>query len=504
MPNEIIINFNHQHIINLGLDIFIANKITMKYSFIHYTVGSRNRVIFDNFGINFNKVIDLLKNCRAHTLQIDINGFFCNLTTQQISKFFQELENSSISKVIFSNPQIQNLTTEQLQNIFPIFQTLKTATNLRTFSIIFCNLSDDDATKLQTVFPSLTKEHNNYIVSLGNDSNIKLYNSSNADIALMNINQLICFLLRLQTMSNLESLDLSGNNLGRMKDYELQFILINLAHLPNLESLNLSGNNFGSMKNQEWQVFLENLAQIPNLKSLDLSGNNLGRMKDCEWQFFCDELKKLNNIRSLNLSGNNLEFAALDGRLRYLINILKDSNVNNIDFGEHIIKIFSDQSKKDLADLHLTKIPLSRYQKMSILQFAAKVYGLNCKIAGVPEEKENRAVRSSWLVAKLISQNILCDNLIVDITMFSFLEYYASSEAIFQKPISECQESVDLINKIYNDNPQLQTIRVAHQELFMSASAEFLKAHDVGAYDIKTRHMDKITEQRRAVTQIDR
>jgi Ran GTPase-activating protein (RanGAP) involved in mRNA processing and transport len=468
--------------IDLGRDISVidtnnsisANEINIKYNPYSLPVYSYDRKDFDN-------VISLLEKCKNLTSlkmhDIDINI----MSPEQLQRFFEVLKKNNIKSLGFERC-IYNLTIEAWQVFCNGLKELPNLTSLQ----LSRNFSDRlISEKLQVLFKYLKEMPNLTSVDLSSNSFYQI-----------NSEQLHAFFACLK-VTNVTSISISWNFIYQMTPERSQAFYDGLQK-SNLISIDLSWNYLNQITSEQLRVFFACLKDS-NITTIDLSNNELDRMTPEQWQAFCSGLK-YTNFTEINLSKNNLDKLD-DNKWNRLIAKLKQSKINKVDFGQDTITNLSAARKKDLANLHLTKIPLDRYQDMNILQFAAKVYGLNCKIPEFSGKKEGIVIRSSWLVAKLISQNILCSShLPVDITMLAFLEFYSPSDQIFQKPISECKESYDLINQIYNDNPQLRTICVVHSEYFMSPKEEFSKAIDVGALDVIEKYLDIKSQYQQNIT----
>jgi hypothetical protein len=379
-------------------------------------------------------------------------------TSKQLKAFLACLKDPNVTSSDLSFNLLYEMTPEKSQ---AFFESLKTA-NVTLVNLSWNYLGQISPEQWQAFCDGLK------------DTNITSLDLSCNDLGRMTPEKWQGFFACLKD-SNITSLALSGNDLGQISPEQWQAFCDGLKDTK-ITSLNLSGNKLEKTTHEQWQKFFAFL-KATNVTSLNLSKNFLDKMTPENLQVFFDGLKST-NLTEVDLSKNNLDQLD-DNKWNQLITTLKQSKINKVDFGQDTIEKLSADRKQDLANLHLTKIPLDRYQDITILQFAAKIYSLNCKIERSPEDKENKLVKSSWLVAELIYRNFF-SRFNIDIIRHGILESCAPSDEIFKTPIIACKESVDLINQIYNDNPQLRTIYIAHSECFMSPKEEFLKAISVG------------------------
>jgi hypothetical protein len=413
----------------------------------------------------WNKFFTALKDSNIESFTLSLGIFFSAIDVEKIKGFFTELKDTKITTIKLFGSKLQDMSTEQLR----VFLCCLKESNIKSFEIssdVFYKMSADNL----EIFIEESKNIHLSSVDISNS----IFHTMKVDDA----KSLIISLKKINIMSvNISSIYISEDGFEIFSE-----LLTGLRELPNLQSIALTSICNDEKGFKIFQELFTYLRELPYLQSIDLSNNDLNEMTHEQLKTFCDGLKELPNFISINLSGNNLE--ALDNnKWNQLIATLKQSKINKVNFGQDTIEKLSDKRKKNLANLHLTEIPLDRYKDMTILQFAAKVYGLKCNVPGNANESDNpnnAIIKKTWLVAELVQKNKL-SRVNIDIVRSTILKYCAVSHRLFQLPIIACKESVDLINQIYNDNPQLRTINVAHSEYFMSPAEEFSKAIAVGA-----------------------
>jgi hypothetical protein len=494
--DRVILTYEHDFIIkdttSFGANISYINSL-LKDSNVTYLalkIDSFNLITLNNLHL----LSTSMKNATITSLDMSLNQFTL-MSTEQWQVLFNNLKNSSITELNLSFNNIFDMSATQWQMLFEILAESNItslnlscnnlyAMNTNTLQVFCAGLANSNITELNlsgNLFRRIDITNCRLFFSGLATSKVKSLNLSRNQLRDMELSILDEFLTGI-VMSKVTSLDLSDNELLHMNKEQLQILFTKLLS-SEVKTLNLSYNFLGNdVSIPLWEDLFIGLKTISNINSCNFSGNFLLDIKDDKmWQSFCDIFYH-NNISHFNLLDNYFERIS-DNQWNILINALKQSQIKQIDFGKNTIKKLSAARKKDLAELHLTQIPSDRYQNMTILQFAYMVYSLNCKITRSTNDPSNEIIKKTWLVAELISENIL-KKFLLDNLRHNILEDIPTSDGIFQTPIKSCKESYGLIRQIYNDNAQLRTICVAHSESFMSPIAEFIKAIDINHADI--------------------
>jgi hypothetical protein len=452
MTKETIFYLSHENAITTEKksSIIAANQIFIQY--IKSFDDLPMKVSFKKKSTDY--TLNLFKSCNANSLRIYL-GY--NVNYNDVERLYSHLAMSKVTSIDLSN------------NLNSCFDIIIWRNNYRKISFFI---------KLLYMLPNFTT--------------LKL---SNNNLIYMDVNERENFFLWLRN-SNIRSLDLSKNGLNSMSTTEWQNFFLELKR-SNVSSLNLSDNALYLISSKCWEIFCSALGES-NIESIDLSGNKLDLFSGDQWASFRLALVK-SNIYSMDLSGNNLEKISEDNWV-YLIHILKYRNINKIILGKDTITELSDKKKQDLANLHLTKIPLSKYSNMSILQFEAVFTSLGYKFKD--KNREDSFYKYSMLVTHLLKYlfiqglNDRLNSNLLDIN--DFLDILPAEQEIFllNTPLSKLNSAhcLHFIHCLYEKNYKLQTIRVANSECFLFPVEEFLKAIDVNASDIILKHLDNISQ----------